>query len=90
VLASVQNDQVRCLSAGQLVAREALVYGRDPNSIYEDQHVPLRPAWARARLQEIVRLIDDDQRQDAIKMIAEMEQQWGDDGELVRLRAWLG
>jgi len=91
VLASVQNDQVRCLSEGRLVERQALVHGRDPNSIYMDQHVPLRPTWARARLQEIVTLIDADQREAAIRKLQELEQEWGgDDPELVRLRAWLG
>lgn len=92
VLASVHNDQVRSLSDGQLVAREAHVHGRDPNSIYETvQGVRLRPPWVRDRLSEIVRLIDAEENEEAVVKIRAMEKEWGtDDAELVRLRAWIG
>ncbi len=91
VLASVHNDQVRRLSAGRLVARDALVHGRDPNSIYEDQGVPLRQPWARRHIAEIAELIDADKRDEALQMLRAMEEEWGtEDAALVRLRAWLG
>jgi energy-coupling factor transporter ATP-binding protein EcfA2 len=54
------------LNARVVLRGGVIEHGRDPNSIYVDQHVPLRPTWARARLEEIVKLIDADQREEAL------------------------
>lgn len=92
VLASAENDQVRRLSRGAVVSSGAVVHGRDPNSVLAHvQGAPLRPAWAREKLDAVERAIDGGDAGAARSLLESLESQWtSEDPEIARLEAFLG
>jgi len=87
VLQGVQRENIRVLIDGKISEEVPFVYGRDPNSITEDAFgVALRPHDVEKMVEEISRLIDEENEGAAKEKLNELKKLWGDDDrEIQRL-----
>ena len=90
IVASVSREQVRLLDGNRLIADGAYVEGRNSNEILEDIFdVPARPETTQAEIDQLYRLIEDEQFVAARKQLAVLLERLGpDDKDMVRAR-WM-
>jgi predicted ATP-binding protein involved in virulence len=90
IVASVRRDQVRLLDRNQLVSGSPYVEGRDSSEILEDVFgVTARPEAAKAEIDALFRLIEDEDFAAARQHLAALEERLGPhDAEMVRAR-WI-
>jgi predicted ATP-binding protein involved in virulence len=90
IVASVHRDQVRLLDRNQLVSDKPYVEGRDASEILEDVFgVAARPEAVKAEIDELFRLIEDEDFEAARRQLAALEERLGPhDAEMVRAR-WI-
>lgn len=90
IVASVRRDQVRLLDRNQLVSGSPYVEGRDSSEILEDVFgVTARPEAAKAEIDALYRLIEDEDFVAARRQFAALEERLGPhDAEMVRAR-WI-
>lgn len=90
IVASVRRDQVRLLDRNQLVSGSPYVEGRDSSEILEDVFgVAARPEAAKAEIDALYRLIEDEDFVAARQHLAALEERLGPyDATMVRAR-WI-
>jgi predicted ATP-binding protein involved in virulence len=88
VIASAHRDEVRVLERSALVPLRPFVEGRDTNSLLEDVFgVPDRPAKAQREIDELSRLLDDEEYEKAAVVLEALEGKLGpDDPAMIRAR----
>ena len=88
VLGSALNRQVRRLVNGKLQEHGLFVEGRDSNAILRDfMHTNERNTEGQAMLRELHNAIDQGNRQEAERLLVDLESKWGTlDPALIRAR----
>ncbi|MEO7733885.1 MAG: AAA family ATPase [Kofleriaceae bacterium] len=90
IVASVSREQIRLLEQNRLVIEERHVQGRDTNEILEDVFgVPARPEQSQHDIDELFRLIEDEDFAAARARLAALQERLGpDDAAMVRAK-WI-
>lgn len=90
IVASVSREQIRLLEHNRLVTEEPHVEGRDANEILEDVFgVPARPEESQHDIDELFRLIEDEEFTVARERLAALQERLGpDDAAMVRAK-WI-
>jgi predicted ATP-binding protein involved in virulence len=87
VLQGVQRENIRVLELGRISEDVPYVYGRDVNSLIKDVFIiDIRPQHIAKKIEEIERLIDDENEAGAQEKLQELKKIWGEeDQEFQRL-----
>lgn len=90
VIASARRDEVRILSKNVLIHVRPFVEGRDTNSLLEDVFgVCERPEEVRKRIDELSRLLDDEEYEKAADLLGSLEERLGPDDPAVIRARWV-
>jgi len=91
ILSSVDKEEVFILDDFDIVEETPATKGRDSNSIlYELQEVEERPKEFKEKLKRLYYLIDNEDIEEAKKILLELTEKWGEnDSEIVRINMHL-
>lgn len=90
VIASARRDELRVLSNNAVIDARPFVEGRDSNSLLEDVFgVPERPNDVRAKLDELFRLLDEEEIEPAKTLFEALVAHLGPDDPAILRAQWI-